>query len=354
MPPLPKRKTKETEVETSDSDSAEDNLSDKYKPYRITDYNRRYPEENVAGQEFVVFIESSTDSPIGTRDMINLSTLFSRFIKGIKYLKKVNKTKIAVVFDRPTLANGFLDNTTFLKDNKLSASIPAASTEVTGIINSVPITMSNKQIFKAITITNKKIISVRRIMRKGDGGLVPTQTVAITFASCMALPDFVYIKMWRFPVHKYIPPIKQCFKCLRYGHLAKYCHNSQRCSICAENHKYTDCSVPGFQAKCVHCEGNHPSISKDCPVKQKKIQENKTKFLSSSYAAVAGRDFPSLNKTLNSKDIINLMLTDQNTLTLLLECITKIITLNKTENKTICSKTITDILKDTVKDKNKI
>ncbi|CAK1591850.1 unnamed protein product [Parnassius mnemosyne] len=55
--------------------------------------------------------------------------------------------------------------------------------------------------------------------------LQPTGTVAITFASNV-LPDHVDLHGWRFVVNQYIPPVKQCYNCLRYGHLAKYCKNS--------------------------------------------------------------------------------------------------------------------------------
>ncbi|RVE43107.1 hypothetical protein evm_012248 [Chilo suppressalis] len=44
--------------------------------------------------------------------------------------------------------------------------------------------------------------------------LRPTRTVAITFASSTSLPDYVFLKMWRLPVLPYVPPAKQCFRCL--------------------------------------------------------------------------------------------------------------------------------------------
>lgn len=237
-----------------------DKDQDKYKPYRVTDYSRRYPEDSAVGSEFIVFVESTvTEQPIGTKDMMALNGCFSRFVKGIKYLKKINKFKIGVIFERPSLANAFLDNTTFLKEQGIKAQIPAQCTELTGVITSVPTDMSNKKIFKVLA-SSKKIICVRRIMKKIDGSLQPTQTVTITFASSTSLPDYVFLKMWRIPVLPYIPPVKQCFKCLRYDHLAKFCKNAQRCSICTEAHSFKDCKVPIAQATCKHCSGNHISI----------------------------------------------------------------------------------------------
>ncbi|KAL4703418.1 hypothetical protein ACJJTC_004970 [Scirpophaga incertulas] len=144
---MSKRKKKEkdkppddenTSLFSSSEDDAELRLTieqdcNKYKPYMVTDYNRRYPEDSASGYEYVVFINSNDDQkPIGTRDMLSLSGCFQRFVKGIKYLKKVNKFKIGVVFDKPNLA--FLDNTSFLKDQDITASIPASSTELMGVI----------------------------------------------------------------------------------------------------------------------------------------------------------------------------------------------------------------------------
>ena len=264
---------------------------DKYKPFKVADYSRRYPEDSTAGHEFVVFIESKeVNKPISSRDMLTLSNVFQRFVKGMKYLKKVNKFKIGVVFDKPNLANAFLDNTTFLTEHNLLGSIPAASTELTGVITSVPVNMSNKSIYKALSLTTKKIICVRRIMKRvrveNNSIFQPTQTVAITFASSTSLPDYVFLKMWRLPVLPFIPPVKQCYRCLRYDHLSKFCHNSERCSVCGEGHNFKDCQINIENAICVNCKGNHIAISGKCPVKQKKIIENKNKLIQRPFTAI--------------------------------------------------------------------
>ncbi|CAH2109130.1 unnamed protein product [Euphydryas editha] len=229
--------------------------NDFYAPYRVNDYLRRYPED-ITGNEYIVFVESTEETPIGTRDMMYLNNCFTRFIKGIKYLKKINKYKVGIIFEKPSLANAFLDNVTFLKQQKLRALIPANTTEITGVITDVPIDMSNKKIFRALS-SSKKIICVRRIMRKvkieDKFENQPTKTVAITFAASAVLPDAVCLKMWRLPVIPYIAPVKQCFNCLRYGHLAKFCKNAVCCSICTERHNFRSCVTPVQNAKCINC-----------------------------------------------------------------------------------------------------
>lgn len=48
----------------------------------------------------------------------------------------------------------------------------------------------------------------------------------------------------------------QCMNCLSFGHRAKYCHDTLRCSCCGENHKKEECPVKDQQDKhcCINCK----------------------------------------------------------------------------------------------------
>lgn len=170
-------------LESSDTGSImEVEDKDRYKPFRIPNYTRQYPEDG-RYFEYIVFLESvEPDKPLGNRDMMSLANNLKKHNKGIKQLKRINKYKIGVIFERSGLANAALTNTNFLNANKLKASIPAAATEVTGVIIHVPIELSNEQIYSTLTST-KNIICIRRFMRKIDNELQPTKTVSITFSS---------------------------------------------------------------------------------------------------------------------------------------------------------------------------
>jgi len=56
---------------------------------------------------------------------------------------------------------------------------------------------------------------------------------------------------------------KLCHKCARRGHLARTCQEQSRCGFCAGNHERRDCP-PGSIAKCLDCEGRHPTGNKQC------------------------------------------------------------------------------------------
>lgn len=355
-----KKKTEDVVEDTSifsgsDSENSSPDDEQKYKEYRLPDYTRYYPEDGGTQFEYIVFMESSIkDNPIGDRDMMSLSNSIKKYNKGVKQLLRMNRYKIGVIFERPTFANAATSNKKFLEFHKLIASIPASATEVTGVINHVPLDISNEGIYSAISST-KNIISVRRFMRrtKIDDKFIlqPTKTVSLTF-SCPTLPDSVDLNSWRFEVKRYIPPVKQCLRCLRYGHIAKYCKNSDRCSICGSNHNFKNCTIKSQEATCCHCKGNHIAISPDCPVKKEKIEENKNKFNTRTYAqAFNEKSFPPLgknNKLSPSEQFQSLLNSDQ-VLNALLTTIVKLITDNKKNESSICTENIKSVLLETLK-----
>lgn len=350
-------------VESTSSDSEEEGEESSHVPYYVTDYTRLYPEDS-AYTEFVVFVESAdSQKPIGTRDLVSLSNCLRRYNKGVKYLRSLNKFKIGVYFEKPTLANAFVNNKTFLQDNYFKATIPASSTEVTGIIRNVPIKYSNKKIYTMLS-SWKKIISIRRFYRKvfneeGSSSRQPTQTIAVTFAATQ-LPDYVDMDGWRHNVSQYVPPVKQCYRCLRYGHISKFCKNEEKCSICNNNHNFKVCATPKEKAVCAHCRGNHISISAQCPIKQQKILENKNKHQPPSFASLFNKqNFPEIKSTSTNvkksepQTLLSILNADSFSLDILLETIIKLITLNKTKNTAICSQKILEVLSETLCNKNK-
>lgn len=360
-----RKKKKRDEGEPEDEGAAESDFSDsssfmeetesqKYKDFRVADYTRYYPEEG-GNAEYIVFMESKNEHPLGTRDMMSLANCLKRYNKGIKQLQRINKYKIGVVFERSGLANAALKNKTFLESYELKASIPASASEVTGVITHVPIELSNSQIHAALT-TTKNIVCIRRFMRKTrmDNGQVkmePTKTVSITF-SCPVLPESVDLNSWRFVLRPYIPPVMQCLKCLRYGHIAKFCKNSERCSICGDAHNFKLCTVPKEEARCIQCKGPHVAISPECPVKKQKIQLNKEKVQNKSYSAILNNEksFPPLKQS-PLETLASLLNSDQ-ILNMVVESVVTIIKMNK-NNEKISTQNIKETLLDTIKKSNK-
>ncbi|XP_059057417.1 uncharacterized protein LOC131851011 [Achroia grisella] len=338
------------DVDSPDSDSSMD--EDKYKVFKIDNYCRQYPEDG-GNFEYIVIYESTDTRPLGDRDLMSLGACLKRQSKGIKRFKRINKYKVGAIFERPGLANIALNNTKVQKDLHVKATIPATLTEITGVIKNVPIYMSNKSIYNGIS-SSRDVVSVRRFMRRsrdedGNTSFLPTQSVAITFA-CPTLPTNVHINSWYFEVSAYTPPVTQCLKCLRYGHIGKFCKNTQRCSICGENHHFKDCTKNSTEAVCLHCNGNHIAISAECPIKKKKIQENKIKHKTVPFSSLFNeKSFPSLNTKTKPTDNINTLLQNDDFLKLIIASVIKIISVNKTDDSPLNSEGIKNIILDTFK-----
>ena len=72
------------------------------------------------------------------------------------------------------------------------------------------------------------------------------------------------------------PPLNQCFRCLRFGHVAIACKaESAMCRLCGESHETERChqkkvANQEVTVKCANCRGPHPASSMRCP-KRKEV-----------------------------------------------------------------------------------
>lgn len=282
---IKKRKLKSSKAPGNSSDF------DKFKVYTKPNYKRLFLENG--NSEYIVYVESTEFEKLGNKNPIYLTKLFNENVKGIVAVHRINAHKIGITFGKAAEANNFLKMEQFLMKNKMKAFIPSYLTEVIGVIRYVPTEMSNEEIYKNIT-SDAEVVSIKRFMKKVDGKLVPLNTVAVTFAST-CLPQYTYINMFRYPVHIYIPPLLQCYKCLKFNHSAKVCRGQQNCSSCAGQHSYKECDVE--EIVCINCSGNHLAVSRDCPLKKKKQEEKKNQHIRRSYAAVVSKSPPITDKT---------------------------------------------------------
>ena len=63
-------------------------------------------------------------------------------------------------------------------------------------------------------------------------------------------------------VQPFVESVKQCFKCLGFGHLQTYCRASEKkCFICAKAY-HGKCAEKPF---CNNCKGGHISTARECP-----------------------------------------------------------------------------------------
>lgn len=243
-------------------------------------YKKLYPEQCSVDNP-IVYIESVNERSIGNNPAYGEH--ITKHISEIVKFVRMNANKVAITFKSIAAANNFLLNEDFLVKEKLKAYIPTKYVETTAIIKWVPKEMSNEELYRKIE-SDVEVVKVQRFYRKNEEKvLVPLSTVAITFSS-MIPPSHICILSWEYKLYPYVAPLTQCYRCLQFNHPAKICKRTQKCSKCAaDNHNYKDCNSE--EIKCANCNGPHLAISRDCPIKQKKLEEKKTKV---TYASLFG------------------------------------------------------------------
>jgi hypothetical protein len=132
-----------------------------------------------------------------------------------------------------------------------------------------------------------------KISRLTNKEKILLKTVKITFIDSLNRDLFVkhglQIDSMYFtaePAHHNNKP-SQCYKCFKYGHVAKYCRaENQICSRCGgANHKFDNCPNSNQQPMCCNCKGEHTATSSNCPKfkdYQQKIQKTIDQYSSSS------------------------------------------------------------------------
>ena len=89
---------------------------------------------------------------------------------------------------------------------------------------------------------------------------VPSEEIKIYCTSF--LPEFILIHKAPRKVHKYIFPLRRCFRCQRYGHNYNSCRHSIRCVKCGGDHERVHCTFNSY--KCANCKENHSAYDDDC------------------------------------------------------------------------------------------
>ena len=153
-------------------------------------------------------------------------------------------------------------------------------TEKIAFVKRVDLELPEDRMMDALKVVGLDVINVVRLT--GKDGKTPIRTIKITFSDVQNRNTFVHTGLQVDSMHfvaeaasQNTKPV-QCYICLKYGHIAKYCKTKQQvCARCGDNHRIDACTVASDAGKCCNCKGNHLATSNDCS----HYREQETKML---------------------------------------------------------------------------
>ncbi|CAF4993394.1 unnamed protein product, partial [Rotaria socialis] len=143
-------------------------------------------------------------------------------------------------------------------------------TEMVAFVKRVDLEIPENRITESLTKVGLDVINVIRLTRK-DGN-APTSTIKITFKDANNRNTFIHTGLQVDSMHfnaeaasQNKKPV-QCYICLQYNHVAKYCKTKQQiCAKCGDNHRIEQCTAANDTIKCNNCKGKHLATANDCP-----------------------------------------------------------------------------------------
>ena len=124
-----------------------------------------------------------------------------------------------------------------------------------------------------LSSTNSRIIKATRL-ESTPGGRDRQETTSVKkLREGAALPKYRSIRiLGRFPTRRFVPDWRQCYRCLRFGHIARACvAESPRCNHCSRPHESRVCwekrraKAAMLECRCANCQGRHVASSSWCP-----------------------------------------------------------------------------------------
>ncbi|CAF1296399.1 unnamed protein product [Rotaria sp. Silwood1] len=173
-------------------------------------------------------------------------------------------------------------------------------------VKKVDLEISDEDIKQTLNEQGFKYEKITRLMNKEK---IPLKTIKITFSDSSNRDLFVKLGLQIDSMHFNVEPAKhnntpsQCYKCFKYGHVAKYCRSdNQLCSRCGgANHKYDDCPNSSQKPTCSNCKGEHFATSANCP-KYKDYQQKIQKTIEQYSSSVKQRPSTQTHPDWNNKD----------------------------------------------------
>ena len=108
------------------------------------------------------------------------------------------------------------------------------------------------------------VVDVRRIRKRENGVEISSPLLILTF-NLLRLPNSIQAAWLNLKVRPYVPRVRRCFYCQKFGHVRDKCRKAQKgqkpiCKNCGEQ-EHGVCTKPSH---CINCNGNHDAASNKC------------------------------------------------------------------------------------------
>lgn len=232
---------------------------------------------------------------------VKLNLLIKNHLPDVKILNiKANRPNVFTIYPKDVKSFNQLLNelstTIQTNENQHSAVyIPRSIQRIMennkeAFVKKIDLEISEDDISRTLDEQGFKYEKVTRLTNKEKTLL---KTVKITFSDSLNRDLFVKLGLRIDSMFFNAEPANhnnkpsQCYKCFKYGHVAKYCRaENQICSRCGgANHKFDSCPVSNQQPICCNCKGEHIATSPNCPKfqdYQQKIQKTIDQYSTST------------------------------------------------------------------------
>ncbi|KAH7967054.1 hypothetical protein HPB49_021914 [Dermacentor silvarum] len=188
----------------------------------------------------------------------------------------------------------------------ISARVPHSYMKNTCIVRGVPKWYSDEELLTFLR--PQGVFHARRIIHRvqtssSEWESRRTNSVVLTFAPNSERPEKINLGFTRHELIDYVETPPRCFKCQRFGHIAKYCRGEQRCKRCGGPHDFKTCASKE-NSVCANCGGDHPASYGRCPARTAAQRRNKMFVLGPKNASAPSNT----KKTLSAPQLTGLEL----------------------------------------------
>ena len=206
-------------------------------------------------------------------------------------IERFSEDRISILFQSGEEANDFVVDKVKLLNENWSAFIPYSALLFSGIIRDIPVEFNNEEILEGIvdeplknqifeiSRIKKRVVEREKEIQSQDNNsikFVDSDSIKITFKN--KILNSININFCYRKIFKFIPQVRRCFNCQKFGHTNINCKSNPKCVNCGSNHD--NVSLCTKDSCCANCESNHKASDKNCPLYKFFREVNKVRTLS--------------------------------------------------------------------------